>query len=79
GALDARSDFNELAQPPLVMICNIVKQVPEAGKPLGSLCDKVAPLGDALPSVGSVINSLQKGKIPPPLRQLQAIQYGGGQ
>ena len=79
GALDARSDINELAQPPIVMICNILKQVPEAGEPLGQVCDKVAPLGDALPSVGSLINSLQNGKIPPPLRQLQAIQYGGGQ
>ncbi|WP_028852057.1 MCE family protein [Thermocrispum municipale] len=79
GALDTRSDINELAQPPIVMICNILKQVPEAGEPLGQVCDKVAPLGDALPSVGSLINSLQNGKIPPPLRQLQAIQYGGGQ
>lgn len=79
GALDARSNFNELAQPPIVMICTILKQAPEIGGTLGDLCDTVAPLGDALPSVGSIINSLQKGKIPVPLRQLQAVQYGGGE
>lgn len=78
GALDARSNFNELAQPPIVMICNFLKQAPEAGDALGEVCDAVAPIGDALPSVGSIINTLQKGKIPAPLRQLQAIQYGGG-
>jgi phospholipid/cholesterol/gamma-HCH transport system substrate-binding protein len=78
GALDSRANFNELAQPPIVMICELLKQVPEADA-LDPVCDAVAPIGDALPSAGSVINSLQKGELPLPLRQLQAIQYGGGE
>lgn len=77
GGLDSRANFNELAQPPIVMICQFMKQV-EGADALAELCSKVAPAGEALPSVGQIIGSLQEGVIPEPLKQLMAIQQGGG-
>lgn len=80
GALDARANFNELAQPPIVMVCSLLESAtPSQIGPLADICKQVAPVGDSLPSVASIINSLQEGKLPLPLRQLQEIQYGGGE
>lgn len=77
GALDSRANFNELAQPPIVMVCELLEQVPDYPDALADACKQVAPIGDKLPSVGTIINQLQKGELPLPLKQLMAIQQGG--
>lgn len=78
GAIDARSNFNELGQPPIVMICGLLEQAtPEQLDALGEICSEVAPIGDSLPSTAQVINTLQKGEIPLPIAQLMHAQGGG--
>ncbi|NIH82709.1 MCE family protein [Amycolatopsis viridis] len=81
GTLDARPNLNELTQPPIVMICNLLKQTPKALDALGNLCSSVAPLLDGavpLPSVAQTVHALQKGELPPlPLPLAQTV-YGTG-
>lgn len=78
GALDSRANFNELSQPPIVMICSLLGQVTDAAtEELKNLCKTIAPIGDALPSAASLINALQKGEIPQPFQELMALQQGG--
>ncbi|NIH85698.1 MCE family protein [Amycolatopsis granulosa] len=81
GTLDARPNLNELTQPPIVMICNLLKQTPKALDALGNLCSSVAPLVDGavpLPSVAQTVHALQKGELPPlPLPLAQTV-YGTG-
>ncbi|NKQ56388.1 MCE family protein [Amycolatopsis sp. K13G38] len=67
GTLDARANLNELTQPPIVMICGLLKQ---AGKLnlLGNACDSVAGVLDGtvkLPSVAQTVHALQSGQLPP--------------
>ncbi|MDQ0377571.1 MCE family protein [Amycolatopsis thermophila] len=81
GTLDARANINELTQPPIVMICNLLKQTPKALDALGNLCGSVAPLLDGavpLPSVAQTVHALQNGEPPPlPLPLAQTV-YGTG-
>ncbi|MFD4197320.1 MCE family protein [Amycolatopsis thermoflava] len=81
GTLDARANLNELTQPPIVMICNLLKQTPSALDALGDLCSSVAPLLDGavpLPSVAQTVHALQNGELPPlPLPLAQTV-YGTG-
>lgn len=66
GTLDARADFNELTQPPLVMVCNLLKQVPVVGA-LGDACKGVAGVVDGLvkiPSAAQFIQAAQNGGLP---------------
>lgn len=81
GTLDARANINELTQPPIVMICNLLKQTPDALDALGNLCSSVAPLLDGavpLPSVAQTVHALQNGEPPPlPLPLAQTV-YGTG-
>lgn len=84
GTLDARANLNELTQPPIVMICNFLKQTPDALDALGELCGSVAPLLDKalpLPSLAQSVNALNQGKLPPlPLPVTdQLVNSGGGQ
>lgn len=80
GTLDTRADLNELTQPPIVMICNLLKQAPGALAKVGSLCDPVAPLLDGTlkaPSVAQTVNALQHDQ-PPPLPLPSVDLFGTG-
>ncbi|QWF79698.1 MCE family protein [Amycolatopsis sp. CA-230715] len=79
GTLDARPILNELTQPPVAMVCGLLKQAPEALKVLGDVCSKVAPVVDGLvklPSVAQVINGLNTGQLPPLPLPLVGDLYG---
>ena len=85
GTLDARADLNELAQPPIVMICDLVRQgTPKELPPaLADICDGLAPLVQGavpLPSAAEVLTSLQSGELPPiplPLAEVYGLEGGG--
>jgi phospholipid/cholesterol/gamma-HCH transport system substrate-binding protein len=85
GTLDARADLNDLAQPPIVMICNMVRQGTPNDLPqtLADTCDQLAPLiQKAVPlrTPAEVLNALQAGKLPPialPLDNLSGSTGGG--
>jgi phospholipid/cholesterol/gamma-HCH transport system substrate-binding protein len=70
GTLDTRADINELATPPVVLICQALKRGTPANLPSG-LADTCSQLGPVLsgavplPSVAQVITSLQSGQAPP--------------
>ncbi|MQA60396.1 MAG: MCE family protein [Actinophytocola sp.] len=76
GAIDARPVINEFSPPPIMMVCEFMKQAPDQLDGLGEICSEVAPLGDELPSAGQVINKLQKGEIPLPIAELMQLQGG---
>jgi phospholipid/cholesterol/gamma-HCH transport system substrate-binding protein len=70
GTLDTRADINELTQPPITMVCNLIKQLTPKNVPaalsdacgqLAGVLNKVLPL----PSAAQVIESLQQGALPP--------------
>jgi len=78
GTLDVRANLNELTQPPIVMICNLLKETPSGLAAVGGLCDSVAPLLDGttkMPSVAQTVNALQHGD-PPPLPLPSVDLYG---
>lgn len=69
GTLDARSNINELTQPPIVTVCNLIKQVPpqEIPNPLADACGQLAPVIQGLvplPSPAQVIDGMRSGKLP---------------
>ena len=84
GTLDTRADINELTQPPIVMVCNLLKSVTPANIPqvLADACSQLAPVLNQvlpLPSVAQVIESLQQGKLPPlPVPLLGQTLTSGG-
>ena len=81
GTLDARPDLNELTAPPLVMVCNLLKQTAATKALLGSACDGIAGVVDGLvplPSTAQVLQSLQNGKLPPLPLPLAGQVYGTG-
>ncbi|WP_340684773.1 MCE family protein [Amycolatopsis coloradensis] len=81
GTLDARANLNELTQPPLVMVCNLLKQTPDALDALGDACKGVAGLVDGLvplPSIAQVIQSSQAGQLPPLPLPIAGELYGSG-
>jgi phospholipid/cholesterol/gamma-HCH transport system substrate-binding protein len=70
GTLDARADLNELAQPPIVMICNMIRQGTPNNLPqvLADTCDQLKPLVEGtlpLPTPAQVLTALQNGEAPP--------------
>lgn len=70
GTLDARADLNELAQPPIVTVCNLVRQgTPnELPQVLADACDQLKPLVEGLvplPTPAEVLTALQNGTAPP--------------
>ncbi|MFL6118295.1 MCE family protein [Actinophytocola sp.] len=70
GTLDARADLNELAQPPIVTVCNLVRQVTPDQLPqaLADTCDQLAPIIQGavkLPTPAEVLTALQNGSAPP--------------
>jgi phospholipid/cholesterol/gamma-HCH transport system substrate-binding protein len=67
GTLDARSNLNELTQPPLVMVCNLLKQTPSALAVVGDACKNIAGVLDGLvplPSVAQTVQALSNGTLP---------------
>lgn len=84
GAIDARPNLNELSDPPIVMICKLVQRVTPSQLPsaLASTCSSLASVLSGalpLPSVGSVIQSLENGQLPQLPAQAAQTTYGGGQ
>ncbi|OZM74850.1 ABC transporter substrate-binding protein [Amycolatopsis antarctica] len=86
GTLDARPNLNELAQPPIVLLCRTLQQTPEVLDLIGDTCNSIAPLVQGvvpLPSPAEVIAALQRGELPPlPLPLAGQEVYGsrgGGQ
>ncbi|SDD46387.1 MCE family protein [Actinokineospora iranica] len=86
GTLDARANLNELAQPPIVTVCKLVRQGTTAPLPptLADLCDRLAPVVRGLvplESPAQVIDGLRNGKLPslplPLAGQVYASQGGG--
>ena len=70
GTLDARADLNELAQPPIVSLCNMVRQGTPNDLPqvLADTCDQLKPLVEGavpLPTPAEVLAALQNGTAPP--------------
>jgi len=70
GTLDARADLNELAQPPIVTVCNLVRQVTPDDLPqvLADTCDQLKPLVEGalpLPTPAEILTALQNGTAPP--------------
>lgn len=81
GTLDARANLNELTQPPLVMVCNLLKQTPEALDALGNACKGIAKLVDGLvplPSIAQVVQSADNGQLPPLPLPIAGELYGTG-
>jgi phospholipid/cholesterol/gamma-HCH transport system substrate-binding protein len=84
GTLDARADLNELAQPPIVTVCNLVRQGTPNDLPqfLADTCDQLAPLVEKavpLPTAAEVLTALQQGKLPPVALPLDNLSgYTGG-
>jgi len=69
GTLDARADINELAQPPIVLVCNLVRQgTPnELPQTLADACDQLAPIVDGLVPLSTpaeILTALQAGTAP---------------
>jgi virulence factor Mce-like protein len=70
GTLDARADLNELAQPPIVTLCNLIRQGTPNDLPqvLADTCDQLKPLVEGLvplPTPAEVLTALQNGTAPP--------------
>ncbi|PPK69512.1 MCE family protein [Actinokineospora auranticolor] len=69
GTLDARANLNELAQPPIVTVCKLVRQGTAKPLPttLADLCDKLAPVVQGavpLQSPAQIIQGMRDGKLP---------------
>jgi phospholipid/cholesterol/gamma-HCH transport system substrate-binding protein len=82
GTLDARSDINELTQPPIVLVCGLLKQVSQLPPVLSSTCDSLAPVVQGLvplPSPAEVVTSLQQGKLPPLPLPVAGAMFGSQQ
>ena len=79
GTLDTRPNLNELTQPPLVMVCSLLKQTLVTKQLLGNACDGIAKVVDGvvpLPSTAQVIQAMQNGQLPPLPLPLQGQVYG---
>lgn len=85
GTLDARSNINELSQPPIVLICDLVRQGSPAELPpvLADACDGLAPVVEGLvplPTPAEILTALQSGELPPlplPVAELHGAAGGG--
>lgn len=86
GTLDARADINELSEPPIVLLCGLLRQETPSKLPqtLADTCDQLAPVVKGLvplPSPAAVLTALQSGKLPPlpvPLSNLYGTESKGG-
>jgi virulence factor Mce-like protein len=80
GTLDVRANLNELTQPPLVMVCNLLKQTSSAVPvALTDACKNIAGLTDGLvplPSIAQVVQSANSGQLPPLPLPIAGQLYG---
>ena len=81
GTLDARADLNDLNQPPIVLICKLLKQTTPSNIPpvLSDACDQIAPVLQGLvklPTPAQTLTALQQGKLPPLPLPLAGTLYG---
>jgi virulence factor Mce-like protein len=81
GTLDSRGNINELTQPPIVLVCSLLRQTTPSALPqvLADTCDKLAPVVQGLvplPSPAEVVVSLQQGKLPPLPLPLAGAVFG---
>jgi virulence factor Mce-like protein len=81
GTLDARADLNDLNQPPIVLVCKLLKQTTPSNIPpvLASACDQIAPVLQGLvklPTPAQTLTALQQGKLPPLPLPLAGTLYG---
>lgn len=77
GALDTRANLNELGRPPLVMLCQLLRDTNEGLGELADVCSSLEPLGKNLPSVAETVHSLGHGEIPLPIAEMMQVQQGG--
>lgn len=83
GTQDFRPYVNELASPPIVEICKLIKQNKPAQLPstLSDMCGQLAPILNGavpLPAPSSVLGSVQQGKLPQLPLPLVNAQRGSG-
>jgi ABC-type transporter Mla subunit MlaD len=69
GTLDARPDINELAQPPIVTLCSLIRQGTPNDLPqvLADACDQLKPIVEGtlkLPTPAELLTALQNGTAP---------------
>ncbi|HEX4705902.1 MAG TPA: MCE family protein [Pseudonocardiaceae bacterium] len=81
GSLDARADLNDLANPPIVEVCHLLRQGTPANLPqvLADACNQIAPVLQGalpLPSAAQVLAALQQGKLPPLPLPLAGVVFG---
>ena len=79
GTLDARANLNELTQPPLVMICNLLKQTPAGFGALGNACKSISGVLDGLvplPSIAQAVQASNNGQLPPLPLPIAGQLYG---
>lgn len=83
GTLDARPDINELTNPPVVLVCKMLGQLPaQLGDLLGDTCKSIEPVVSGLaplPSAAQTVNALQTGELPPLPLPLVGQMYGSPQ
>lgn len=81
GTLDARGNLNELNQPPIVLVCRLLRQGTPGPLPpvLAETCDQLAPVVDgmvALPTPAQAVAALQEGHLPALPLPLAGALYG---
>lgn len=83
GTLQVRSELNELSSPPILMVCQVLRQASpkQVPKVLGNACDKLAPVLDGtlkLPSVEETLAAIEAGEAPPlPLPLVDSMNLMG--
>ncbi|HEX5407408.1 MAG TPA: MCE family protein [Pseudonocardiaceae bacterium] len=83
GTLDARADLNDLNQPPIVIVCKLLRQTTPSNIPpvLATACNQIAPILQGLvklPTPAQTLTALQQGKLPPLPLPLAGTLYGSG-
>ncbi|WP_156757951.1 MCE family protein [Actinokineospora pegani] len=83
GTLDARANINELTQPLIVTLCNLIKQGTPQSLPstLGDACTAIAPIVNGLvplPTPAQVVADLQAGRLPSLPLPLAGQVFGTG-
>jgi phospholipid/cholesterol/gamma-HCH transport system substrate-binding protein len=81
GTLDSRGNINELSQPPIVMVCNLLRTAAPEGIPvaLRDACSQLAPIVQGLvplPSVADVLTAFRNGSLPALPMPLSGMVYG---
>lgn len=81
GTLDSRGNINELSQPPIVMVCNLLRTAAPEGIPvaLRDACSQLAPIIQGLvplPSVEDVLAAFRSGSLPALPMPLSGMVYG---